>query len=324
MSRVAIVGTRYRDLAVESEILTPLGAEIVSGWGGDRADLVEIAGDADVIMAGSAPRFDAETIAELNCRGIVRYGVGVDKVDLEAAAAAGIWVARVVDYGTEAVALHAVTTALAGLRRIVEADRGVRNGGWGITELRPLHLPASQTAGVVGYGRIGRRTAELFAALGFEVLAHDEFAPPGPDDVANAATLREVLERSDVVSLHCPPPAAGGALLGAPELALMRPGSVLVNTARGALVDLEALGAAMAAGRPQTAALDVFPAEPPDLTPVNGVIDRLILTPHMAWYTEETELALRRSASEEAARLLAGEAPLEAVATPAAEPAPNE
>jgi D-3-phosphoglycerate dehydrogenase len=313
MSRVAIVGTRYRDLAVESEILTPLGAEIVSGWGGDRAELVEIAGDADVIMAGSAPRFDAETIAELKCRGIVRYGVGVDKVDLEAAAAAGMWVARVVDYGTDAVALHAVTTALAGLRRIVEADRNVRNGGWGITELRPLHLPSSQTAGVVGYGRIGRRTAELFAALGFEVLAHDEFAPPGPDDGVASATLREVLERSDVVSLHCPPPAAGGALLGAPELALMKPGSVLVNTARGALVDLEALGAAMA----------VFPTEPPDLTPVNGVIDRLILTPHMAWYTEETELALRQGASQEAARLLSGEAPLEAVATPAAGAAPR-
>jgi D-3-phosphoglycerate dehydrogenase len=317
MSRVAIVGTRYRDLAVESEILTPLGAEIVSGWGGDRAELVEIAGDADVIMAGSAPRFDAETIAALKCRGIVRYGVGVDKVDLEAAAAAGIWVARVVDYGTEAVALHAVTAALAGSRRLLEADRDVRAGGWSFAELRPLRLPASQVAGVVGHGRIGHRAAELFAALGYTVLAFDDISPPRLTDAAEAVgSLEELLERSDVVSLHCPPPLEGGALLGAAQLALMREGSTLVNTARGALVDLPALAAAMSVRRPLVAALDVFPTEPPDLDVLTPVIDRVVLTPHMAWYTEETELTLRRSASREAARILGGERPLDAVAIP--------
>lgn len=315
--QVAVLGTRYRDLAVEREILRPLGAELVSGWGGDSAEIIEIAGAADVIMAGSAPRFDAETIAGLSCRGIVRYGVGVEKIDLEAAAKKGIWVARVADYGTEAVALHAVTMALAAGRRLLEADRSLRAGEWSFAELRPLRLPSAQTAGVVGYGRIGRRAAALFAGLGFEVLAHDQLAPPAAGDPVAAVSLGELLERSDVVSLHCPADPDGTPLLGRPQLESMKPGSILVNTARGSLVDLPALAATMGEGRPLLAAFDVFPQEPPDLGALDAVAERLILTPHMSWYTEETELALRRGAAREAARLLAGERPLDAVAEPA-------
>lgn len=317
--RVAVLGTRYADLSIEEAVWDGLGVEVVRGWGGDADEIVAVAGDADVIVAGSPPRFDADVLARLSCRGIVRAGVGVETIDLDAARARGIWVARVSDSGAETVALHALTLALAGVRRLIEADRHVRSGGWGLAELRPLRLPSSLTAGVVGYGRIGRRTAELLAGVGFRVLAHDPHAPEDPADPVRRVELEELLRASDIVSLHLPPLHDGAALLGADELALLREESVLVNTARGALIDQDALVAALRAGRPRVAALDVFAGEPPALDALAPVLDRLILSPHMGWYAEESEELLRRRSAEEAARLLRGERPRDVVVEPPVE-----
>jgi D-3-phosphoglycerate dehydrogenase / 2-oxoglutarate reductase len=319
MGIVAILGTRYADFSVEEEVLGPLGVGIVSGAGASSDEIAEIAGEADVILAGSGPRFDAATIARLRCVGIVRSGVGVETVDLEAARAAGMWVARVADYGTEAVALHAVTLALAGVRRLVEADRRVRAGDWGFAPLRPLHLPSALVAGVVGFGRIGRRAAELLVALGFEVVAHDPLAQVEAPPV-RAVTLDELLALADVVTLHAPAPADRSFLIGATELASMRPGSVLVNTSRGVLIDEPALVTALAQGRPGTAALDVYATEPPAPDRFAAVAEHVILTPHMAWYTEESEHDLRVKAAEEARRLLEGRRPREVVVEPEGAP----
>lgn len=315
MTTVAILGTRYQDFSIEEGVLAPLDVRIVSGAGATSDEIAELAGDAAVILAGSGPRFDAATIARLACRGIVRNGVGVETVDLAAARAAGIWVARVADYGTEAVAFHAVTLALAGLRRLAEADRRVRAGAWGFADLRPLHLPTALTAGVVGFGRIGRSVAELLSGLGLTVLAHDPLASVDATGVAGVP-FGDLLARADVVSLHAPAPDDGSFLVGAAELASMRPGSVLVNTSRGALVDEAALVDALAQGRPRTAALDVFASEPLDVSIFAPVAEHVILTPHMAWYTEESERDLRVKAAHEARRLLTGERPRDVVVDP--------
>ncbi|MGH3499501.1 MAG: C-terminal binding protein [Nocardioidaceae bacterium] len=314
---VAILGTRYDDFAIEEDVLGPLGARLTSGSGADAANILAVAGDADVVLAGSAPRFDAAVIEHLSCRGIVRYGIGTDSIDLAAARRAGLWVARVSDYGTEAVATHAVTLALAGMRRLREADERVRAGDWGFGHLRPLHLSSTMTAGVVGFGRIGRFTARLLAGLGFRVLAHDPYVPVAAEEfTVTGASLAELLRESDVVSLHLPGIPGDRPLLDEAALTMMKPGSVLVNTARGSLVDLDALGSAMVADRPRVAALDVFRPEPPDLAALAEVSGRLILTPHMAWYTAESETDMRTKAAREAARLLRGEHPLDAVVGP--------
>jgi D-3-phosphoglycerate dehydrogenase len=311
---VAVLGTRYEDLRIEEDILHPLGAVLRSGDGRDAEAIIEVAADAQVILSGSRPRFERPTLAALrSCKGIVRYGVGTETIDLPAAKELGIQVARVSDYGTEAVSFHAVTLVLAGMRRLTEADRGARDGGWGFAHLRPLHLPSATTAGVVGYGRIGRATAALLAGLGFDVLAFDPYAPvPARDGrIRAAASLEQLLERADVVSLHAP--GSGRPILDRERLALLRPGSIIVNTARGQLIDEDALVEGMIAGRPAIAALDVFATEPPDLGRFAPVADRLIATPHMAWYTEESERDLRHKAAAEAARLLRGEPPLDPV-----------
>jgi len=305
--RVAILGTRYTDFGIEEQELASLDVKIVSGDGESAAAIQEVAGDASVILAGSRPRFDDAVLAGLSCRGIVRYGVGTDSIDLDSARRHGISVARVSDYGTEAVAFHAVAMAVAQLRRLVEVDRAVRAGGWGFAEFRPLHEPSTLTAGVIGYGRIGRQSASYLRGLGMRALAHDAFVDIAPDDEVESVQLADLLERSDVVLLHAPGSADGSPMLDATGLAGMRPGSVLVNTARGSLIDLPALVEAMRNGAPSRVALDVYPAEPPDLAVLGDVLDRVLLTPHMAWYTEESEVDMRRKAAADAARLLRGE-----------------
>jgi len=312
---VAVLGTRYQDLAVEEEVLGPLGVELVTGDGGSAADVLEVAAGARVVLAGSRPRFDEPVLAGLGCLGIVRYGIGTDSIDLAAAARHGIAVARVSDYGTEAVAFHTVSLVTALLRRLRTSDAAVRAGDWGVAGVRPLHLPSTLTAGVVGFGRIGRQTATYLRGLGLTVSAHDEYLDVEvTGDGVTARSLESLLETSDVVTLHAPATADGAPLLGAAELARMRLGSVLVNTARGSLVDLPALVLALQAGRPAAAALDVYPHEPPDVSVFDPVSDQVLLTPHMAWYTEESELDMRRKAAEEAARMLRGEPLREPVA----------
>ena len=320
--KVAILGTRFGDFDLERGVLGDV--DLVWGPGQTMDDVIAVAAGADVILAGAAPRFDAGTLEKLESRAIVRLGVGVDHVDLDSARSLGMWVVNVPDYGMDAVALHATTLVLASLRRLTTADRKLREGSWGVANLRPLRLPSSLTAGVIGFGRIGRRVALLLAGLGFEaVLVSD----PAVDasDVATAlgdapgrlAGVEELLAGSDVVTLHSPPPAHG-YLLGASELRTMKEGSILVNTARGSLLDTEALVAALGDNRPGFAALDVFEHEPPDVSVFEPVAERVILTPHMSWCTEESELALRRQAAAEARRILDSEPPLHAVVTPEA------
>jgi D-3-phosphoglycerate dehydrogenase / 2-oxoglutarate reductase len=305
--KVAVLGTRYADLGIEEALLGPLGVTLVSGDGGSPAEVLRVAGDAEVILCGSRPTFDAEVLAALSCRGIVRYGIGVERIDTAAAAERGIAVARVSDYGTEAVAFHAVATAMTLFRRLPEADAALRGGDWGVAGLRPLHLPSASVAGVIGYGRIGRQAAAYLRGLGFTVLAYDEYVDVPDGDGVRSASLDEVLRTSDVVTLHTPGDPSGRPLLDAERLARMKPGSILVNTARGSLVDVPALLDGLAAGRPRHAALDVFPSEPVDPSVFGPVADRVLLTPHMAWYTEQSEADMRRKATAEAVRLLRGE-----------------
>lgn len=313
---VAVLGTRYVDLTIEQEILDPLGARLVSGPGDSAGAIVSVAAEADVILTGTSPLFGADVLAQLAARGIVRYGVGLDSIDLAAAARLGKWVVNTPGHGTEAVALHTVSLILAGLRRLKEADASVRSGAWTFEALRPLHLPEALTAGIIGFGRIGRRVAEMLMALGFSrVLAHDPNAPIDLDGVT-PATLDDLVRSSDVVTLHAWGAPAAEPLFGAAMLARCKPGSILVNTARGSHIDSAALARALRAGAPAFAAVDVLPTEPPGEAPFADVADLVMVTPHMAWYAEETEIRTRRAAAEQARRILTGEEPNNVAARP--------
>ena len=268
---------------------------------------------ADAIMLYSGGMtVGAEAIARLDrCRVIVRAGTGVDNIDLAACAARNIPVCNVPDYCTEEVADHAIALVLA-LRRGLFSFADLLSvdpvAGWRWEAAPLIRRLRDHTFGVVGLGRIGRAVASRARALGCRIVYHDPHlaeAPAGLDAV-RCATLDELLAASDVVSLHCPLTPETRGLIGAAQLGQMKPHAILVNTARGPVVDIDALAAALRAGRPGGAALDVLPHEPPDpdhelvaawrMQP-SWIAGRLILSPHAAFYSPESLRELRLTAA---------------------------
>jgi D-3-phosphoglycerate dehydrogenase len=281
-------------------------------------EVADQAGDADVLINQYVPITGEVLDALPRCRLVVRYGVGVDNVDVEAAEARGVWVANVPDYGRDEVADHTLALALALLRGVVTLDRSVRDGAWDLEAARPLRRLATLTYGVVGCGAIGVAVARRAAGLGMRVLGYDLDRVPSDPPIERVG-LEELLEAADLVSLHAALTPASHHLIGAAALARMRPTAYLVNTARGGLVDASALLAALEAGELAGAALDVFEQEPPDeLGWRLARHPRVVATPHAAWYSEEAFHTLKTEVAREALRVLQGGQPRSPVNRPAA------
>lgn len=287
------------------------GAELVVAQSRTAEELVANAAGADGIVVQYAS-ITAEVMDALpGLRVIGRYGVGVDSVDVAAATERGIAVCNVPDYGTESVSDHAIGLALTAARGIARLDRGVRAGSFDLVAVRPLFQISGRVFGVVGMGLIGSATARKAAGLGYEVIGHDVAAEPGttgPHGVAMVG-LEELLTRSHVVSVHTPLTDATRGLIGADQFEMMRRDAILVNTSRGAVVDADALVEALASGAIQGAGLDVHEAEP--LSPGDPLMDfdSVVLTPHLAWYSEESYEDLKRRTVENVVEVCAGRAP---------------
>lgn len=265
-----------------------------------------------IILFSNRMSIGAETAAQLDrCRLIVRAGIGVDNIDLAACAARNIPVCNVPDYCTEEVADHTLAMVLA-LRRGLPSYGDMLNldpvAGWRWDTAPLVRRVRGEVFGVIGFGRIGRAVAARARACGFRILYYDPHLadPPDVHQAWRHDSLEALLEEADIVSLHCPLTSETRGLIGAAQLARMKPDSILVNTARGAMVDLDALAAALRAGRPGGAALDVLPAEPPDpdhdliaswrLQP-SWLAGRLILSPHVAFYSPDSLRELRIKAA---------------------------
>ena len=283
-------------------------------------EVADQAGDADVLINQYVPITAAVLDALARCRLVVRYGVGVDNVDVEAATARGVWVANVPDYGRDEVADHTLALALAVLRGVVVLDRSVREGRWDLEAARPLRRLATLTYGVIGCGAIGSAVARRAAGLGMRVLGYD-VEGVASDPPIQRVPLEELLASADLVSLHAALTPDSHHLIGAAALARMRPSAFLVNTARGGLVDAAALLAALDAGALAGAALDVLEGEPPDeLGWKLARHPRVVVTPHAAWYSEEAFHTLKTEVAREALRVLEGGRPRSPVNQPAGRP----
>lgn len=308
--RVVFVDGGYDDYDQEHALLAEVGAVFEHRpCAGSVAAVRQAVVDADVVMVREGP-VDASVIGAMTrARAIVRYGIGVDNIDLEAARARRIQVANVPDYGTEEVSTHAVALALAAMRRIPMLDRRVRDGQWGMGVSARMHRWRGMTLGLVGYGRIARLTQAKLAGFGFaRVLVHDPLASL-PDDV-QAVALDELCAQADLISLHAPLNSATRGMIDARRLALMKPTAVLVNTARGGLVATDALADALAGGRLLAAGLDVLDPEPlPAGHPLLS-LDNAVITNHIGWYSEQAMQDLQRLAVQEAVRVLRGQPPL--------------
>lgn len=250
---------------------------------------------------------------------VATNSTGFDNLDVEALAARGVWCSNVAGYCTDEVAEHTVALVLALLRGVVELDGRVRAGEWDVLAQPPRRV-AGAVLGVAGFGRIGQAVASRARALGMVVVAYDRLVPAAAVRAAgaeHAASLAELLARSDAVTLHLPLSAETAGIIDAAALAAMRPGAYLVNCARAGLVDHAALGEALTAGHLGGAALDVLPLEPPRPGEPALGWPRTILNPHAAWYSPEAyELAYRLAARDLALALTGGE-PAGALARPA-------
>jgi D-3-phosphoglycerate dehydrogenase len=304
--KVVVSDQVFPSVEVERGLLADIDAELTVA-SGDVESVLATAADADAILNTYLP-WTADSIARLEkCRIIARYGIGFDNVDLKAAADAGIVVTNVPDYSVEEVATHALALILASLRKVVIANESVRSGTWSIDNFRPIRRLSTLTVGLVGYGRIARRIAAPLAALGAEVIAHDPYLQPGPD-MPPLLELGTVLSRADIISLHLPLTDETRGIIDADTLSLMKPGAILINTSRGPLVDLDALASALRNGQIGAAGLDVFDVEPLDASRIAGV-PNLIVTPHMAYYSEEALAESQRKAATQVIKVLTGEKP---------------
>lgn len=267
--------------------------------------------DADVVVTNKvvvgAPALDAAPRVRLICIA----ATGTDNVDLSAAQARGVAVTNVTGYATAAVVQHVAAMMLSWATRLAEQRRAVRDGDWSASEhfclLRhPVRELAGKRLGIVGYGTLGRGVARVAAALGMEVLVAQR---PGGPWRPGRLTLQELLPQVQVLTLHCPLADNTRGLIGAGELARMRADALLINTARGAVVDEEALAAALRAGRPGAAAVDTLSVEPPpaDHPLLAPDLTNLILTPHVAWASVEARQRLLEEVAANISAFAAGE-----------------
>jgi D-3-phosphoglycerate dehydrogenase len=310
MTRMVVTDHIFANLNHERAAAAALGTDLNVFDIDTEADAIEALRGADIALVNFAPITDAVLRVMGAGAVLVRYGIGYDNVDLEAADRYGIAVCNVPDYGGDTVADHAVTLALMLTRKIVHFDRVLGAGDWiSPPALAPILASAQTTVGLLGCGRIGFAAARRLRPFGFKVIAFDPFAQPeaAAAEGVTLVSLDELFRESNLLSLHAPATAETYKVVNAGNLAKMRPGSYIVNTSRGALVDQDAVLEALASGRLAGVGLDVFDPEP--LPADHGLRSHpnAILTPHAAFYSEQSLQNLQRLASEEALRAGRGE-----------------
>jgi len=307
---VVATDPHHSDFSGELEELAVIGAEFRTAQCRTEDDVAEACRDADGIMVTFAPVGRRALAGMPRCRIVVRTGVGYDTLDVAAATERGVMVANVPDYCISEVADHAVALMLCLWRRISELDGLVRTRGWG-PQIKPVRRLEGRVLGIIGVGRIGRAVAARARGFGLRVIGCDPYMPP---DVFSALEVEPVgldvlLRSADIVTLHTPLTHETRGMIRKETLRQMKPNALLVNTSRGGVVITEDLEQALREGWIAGAGLDVFETEPfPNDHPLRS-LPHVVLTPHAAWYSEESEVELRRRAARTVVQALRGEVP---------------
>ena len=313
-TRPTIVVTDYKfpDLALEVSAAEQAGCDLIGHHCETEAELKAAVTGADAVITQFA-RLSAPVVAAMTrARAIVRYGIGVDNVDLDAARQHGIPVSNIPDYCIDEVADHTLSFILALTRQVVTHTADLRAGHWRLAvPVSSMKVLRDQTVGLVGFGRIGREVAARLLAFKCRVLVYDPMVPEA--DILRAGVtgvaLEQLLSTSDIVSLHCPSTSATRHIIGSAALAAMKPGALLVNVARGDLVDTGALLEALRSGHLGAAALDVFDPEPLPLEHALRALPNMVIAPHIASVSVTAVRALRQGAIARAVAAALGHLP---------------
>ncbi len=309
--RVLVTDYVWPSVDPEREVLAAIGGELVVAPDGREETLAALAEDVDGILTCFAQVTPRVVEAAKRCVVIGRYGVGVDNIAVDTATRLGIMVTWVPDYCVDEVSDHALALLLAWNRRINLFDSSVKAGRWHVELTMPIHRLRGRTIGIIGLGRIGRALSRKAGAFGMEVVAADPFV--SVEDAAAAgvrlADMNTLLEESDFVSVHTPLTPETRNLIGKDALDRMKPSAFLINVARGALIDEDALYEALKENRIAGAGLDLLvEVPPPPDHPLLG-LDNVIITPHVAFFSRESVRELQVRATQEVARVLTGRMP---------------
>jgi D-3-phosphoglycerate dehydrogenase len=307
--KIVITDHRFPNIDQETRAINEMGWNLVVGQATTEDELVALCKDADGVLAGRA-RLNKKVIAEMQrSRIIVRYGIGVETIDIAAAAARGIMVANVPDYCIDEVSDHALALLLLMSRQIIAAMASAAKQPWSITKMPPLHRLRGQVCGLFGFGRIGSLLARKVLPLGMRVIVHDPYLPKNraADCGVELCSFVDLLKLSDYVSLHAPLNSETYHRFGEDAFAKMKPTATIINAARGELIDQDALLAALDSGKISGAALDVLDPAAAVAPAINH--PKIILTPHSAWLSEEARATLQASAVAQVIAGLKGEKP---------------
>ena len=309
--KVVLLKHGYTNIQYERDIITAAGGEFIDAENLSEEEALRLCEEAEGILVRWLQITPKLIQRFRRCKIIVRYGVGTDNVDVNAATEAGIIVGHVPTYCLDDVSTHAIALLLACVRNVARTHQRLQRGGWDINPAEPIWRTAGRTLGLVGLGNIGQVVARKMRGWGLTLLATDPFVDPsraaGLD--VKLVDLDTLCRESDYISLHVPLLPETRHLIGPRELALMKPGAILVNTARGPVLDTKTLVVSLNEGRLAGAALDVFEEEPPPLDSPLRNHPRLILTDHVAWYSEESQIELKITAAEEVVRVCTGGLP---------------
>ena len=301
----------------EQQVLAEIGAEVILAESGTGEPIDRLVSQVDGILTDQYPITGDLINAAERCKAIARYGVGFEKVDLDAATASGIVVTNVPAYCIDEVTDHAMALLLACARKIPTFDRGVKGGNWDRNIGPPMRRIRGKTLGIIGFGRIGRLIVSKAKAFGLEVIVFDEYISQTvvEGEGATQVALPELLARSDFITIHAPLTTETHGLLGEQEFQQMKSTAYVINSARGGIINTVALHKVLAEAWIAGAALDVLPEEPPNPDEPLLELDNIILTPHVAFLSEESGYDLQVAAATELARVLAGQMP-ESVVNP--------
>jgi phosphoglycerate dehydrogenase-like enzyme len=299
MPKVLYTDQDYPNVTLESDLFAAAGVDLVLGKCRSEDDLIAAGRDVDAFLIQYAPVTE-RVLAALPRLGIVsRIGAGFDTVDTAACTRRGIWVANSPDYGVGEVATHALSLALALVRNVVAYNRDVNAGQWHYLSSGKLKRASDLTLGIVGLGRIGKRMAHIARNVFKRVVAFDPYLIDGDFPAyVERADLEGLFAQSDVISIHTPLTDETRGMINAKVLNRMPHGSYLVNTARGAVVDVDDLLSCLDNGILAGAGLDVLPVEPIAVGSRLRGHAKVILTPHAAFFSEQSEVELRRKAAQ--------------------------